>query len=187
MSLAEPHPQNDFINAARKERRRVEIYLVNGIRLAGYIESFDQYLVMLRTPAGLQGIYKRAISTIQLDTGTRSGSKSHPNRSPHGEPGHEPQRRGPYSHGTREFRESRESKESRESRESGEPGAGEAREPYGDEPSSYASYSQSSPASDPFLSAPAPERPSASRPVIITRRRRVWSRTNIKDNGSDER
>ncbi|AOK47207.1 RNA-binding protein hfq [Burkholderia sp. MSMB617WGS] len=66
---AESHPQNDFINAARKERKRVEIYLVNGIRLTGCIESFDQYLVMLRTPVGLQGIYKRAISTIQLDTG----------------------------------------------------------------------------------------------------------------------
>ncbi|WP_186248532.1 MULTISPECIES: RNA chaperone Hfq, partial [unclassified Burkholderia] len=66
---AESHPQNDFINSARKERKRVEIYLVNGIRLTGCIESFDQYLVMLRTPVGLQGIYKHAISTIQLDTG----------------------------------------------------------------------------------------------------------------------
>ena len=72
---AESHPQNDFMNAARKERKRVEIYLVNGIRLTGCIESFDQYLVMLRTPVGLQGIYKRAISTIQLDTGTRPGPR----------------------------------------------------------------------------------------------------------------
>ncbi|AIV46897.1 RNA chaperone Hfq [Burkholderia pseudomallei] len=73
---AESHPQNDFINAARKERKRVEIYLVNGIRLTGCIESFDQYLVMLRTPVGLQGIYKRAISTIQLDTGgSRPGGR----------------------------------------------------------------------------------------------------------------
>ena len=63
------------MNAARKERKRVEIYLVNGIRLTGCIESFDQYLVMLRTPVGLQGIYKRAISTIQLDTGTRPGPR----------------------------------------------------------------------------------------------------------------
>jgi host factor-I protein len=72
---AESHPQNDFMNAARKERKRVEIYLVNGIRLTGCIESFDQYLVMLRTPVGVQGIYKRAISTIQLDTGTRPGPR----------------------------------------------------------------------------------------------------------------
>ena len=82
MASAESHPQNDFMNAARKERKRVEIYLVNGIRLTGCIESFDQYLVMLRTPVGLQGIYKRAISTIQLDTGTRpaprAGSRPRP-------------------------------------------------------------------------------------------------------------
>jgi len=41
MPSAESHPQNDFMNAARKERKRVEIYLVNGIRLTGCIESFD--------------------------------------------------------------------------------------------------------------------------------------------------
>jgi host factor-I protein len=94
MPSAESHPQNDFMNAARKERKRVEIYLVNGIRLTGCIESFDQYLVMLRTPVGLQGIYKRAISTIQLDTGTRPGPRAgrpshgeHASRGPHGSHG----------------------------------------------------------------------------------------------------
>jgi host factor-I protein len=104
---AESHPQNDFINAARKERKRVEIYLVNGIRLTGCIESFDQYLVMLRTPVGLQGIYKRAISTIQLDTGTRPAPRA-------GRPSHgEHTTRGP--HGSREPREHREPREPRES------------------------------------------------------------------------
>src|ERR1700756_4218900 len=84
MPSAESHPQNDFMNAARKERKRVEIYLVNGIRLTGCIESFDQYLVMLRTPVGLQGIYKRAISTIQLDTGTRPAPRAgRPSRGEH--------------------------------------------------------------------------------------------------------
>ncbi|MGH8782259.1 RNA chaperone Hfq [Paraburkholderia sp.] len=118
MPSAESHPQNDFMNAARKERKRVEIYLVNGIRLTGCIESFDQYLVMLRTPVGLQGIYKRAISTIQLDTGTRPGPRT-------GRPSHgEHTTRGP--HGSREpreprgdFRDSRgEPREPREPRES---------------------------------------------------------------------
>jgi host factor-I protein len=111
MPSAESHPQNDFMNAARKERKRVEIYLVNGIRLTGCIESFDQYLVMLRTPVGLQGIYKRAISTIQLDTGTRPGPRAarpshgeHTSRGPHG------------SHGS--HREPREPREPRESRDS---------------------------------------------------------------------
>ncbi|HEY4297199.1 MAG TPA: RNA chaperone Hfq [Paraburkholderia sp.] len=112
MPSAESHPQNDFMNAARKERKRVEIYLVNGIRLTGCIESFDQYLVMLRTPVGLQGIYKRAISTIQLDTGTRPGPRTGGGRSSHGE--HSP--RGPLgTHGPREQREPREPREPRES------------------------------------------------------------------------
>jgi host factor-I protein len=71
--------QNELLNAMRKERKRVEIYLVNGIRLVGHIESFDQYLVMLRTVTGLQAVYKRAISTIQADTGQRpSGSRGAP-------------------------------------------------------------------------------------------------------------
>lgn len=110
MASAESHPQNDFMNAARKERKRVEIYLVNGIRLTGCIESFDQYLVMLRTPVGLQGIYKRAISTIQLDTGTRPAPRT-------GRPSHgEHTTRGP--HGSREPRDHRESREPREPRES---------------------------------------------------------------------
>jgi host factor-I protein len=107
MASAESHPQNDFMNAARKERKRVEIYLVNGIRLTGCIESFDQYLVMLRTPVGLQGIYKRAISTIQLDTGTRPAPRA-------GRPAHgEHTTRGP--HGSREPRDHREPREPRES------------------------------------------------------------------------
>ena len=110
MASAESHPQNDFMNAARKERKRVEIYLVNGIRLTGCIESFDQYLVMLRTPVGLQGIYKRAISTIQLDTGTRPAPRA-------GRPAHgEHTTRGP--HGSREPRDHREPREPREPRES---------------------------------------------------------------------
>ncbi|SIT39876.1 RNA-binding protein Hfq [Paraburkholderia ribeironis] len=113
MASAESHPQNDFMNAARKERKRVEIYLVNGIRLTGCIESFDQYLVMLRTPVGLQGIYKRAISTIQLDTGTRPAPRT-------GRPSHgEHTTRGP--HGSREPRDHREPREPRESYGAGAP------------------------------------------------------------------
>jgi host factor-I protein len=122
MPSAESHPQNDFMNAARKERKRVEIYLVNGIRLTGCIESFDQYLVMLRTPVGLQGIYKRAISTIQLDTGTRPGPRT-------GRPSHgEHSSRGPHgSHGSHRDspRESREPREPRDSYGGGAPSSPE--------------------------------------------------------------
>lgn len=81
MQLEDPNSQNVFLNTARKERKRVQVYLVNGIRLIGSIESFDQFVVMLSTPGGMQAIYKRAISTIQLDTGARhSGSGTRPTR-----------------------------------------------------------------------------------------------------------
>jgi host factor-I protein len=68
--------QNEILNAARKERKRVAIFLVNGIRLVGHVESFDQYLLMLSSATGTQAIYKRAISTIQPDTGKPPGSGS---------------------------------------------------------------------------------------------------------------
>ncbi len=61
--------QNGFLNAARKQRRRVHIFLINGIKLTGLIKSFDQFVVMLSMDHGSQIMYKRAISTVQLDTG----------------------------------------------------------------------------------------------------------------------
>ncbi|QGZ61689.1 RNA chaperone Hfq [Paraburkholderia acidisoli] len=164
MPSAESHPQNDFMNAARKERKRVEIYLVNGIRLTGCIESFDQYLVMLRTPVGLQGIYKRAISTIQLDTGTRPGPRpgggrphgEHTSRGPHGS--HGGGGHGSYgNHGPRESREPREPRESWSA-------------PSGDRPERTSSPSSSQ---------------SADGPVVVTRRRRLYGAVNNGGNGND--
>ena len=55
--------QEPFLNALRKERIPVAIYLVNGIKLQGQIESFDQFVVLLRNTVS-QMIYKHAISTI---------------------------------------------------------------------------------------------------------------------------
>ena len=40
--------QDPFLNALRKEHVPVSIYLVNGIKLQGHVESFDQYVVLLR-------------------------------------------------------------------------------------------------------------------------------------------
>ena len=71
--------QNDFLNTARKERKRVEVYLVNGIKLTGLIESFDQFVVMLSWPGGMQIVYKSAISTVQAPTSVRQpGSGARP-------------------------------------------------------------------------------------------------------------
>ncbi len=55
--------QDPFLNALRREHVPVSIYLVNGIKLQGQIESFDQYVVMLRNTV-TQMVYKHAISTI---------------------------------------------------------------------------------------------------------------------------
>jgi len=55
--------QEPFLNALRKERVPVSIYLVNGIKLQGQIESFDQFVVLLRNTVS-QMIYKHAISTV---------------------------------------------------------------------------------------------------------------------------
>jgi host factor-I protein len=55
--------QDPFLNALRKEHVPVSIYLVNGIKLQGQIESFDQYVVLLRNTV-TQMVYKHAISTV---------------------------------------------------------------------------------------------------------------------------
>jgi host factor-I protein len=55
--------QDPFLNTLRREHVPVSIYLVNGIKLQGQIESFDQYVVLLRNTV-TQMVYKHAISTI---------------------------------------------------------------------------------------------------------------------------
>lgn len=55
--------QDPFLNILRKERISVSIYLVNGIKLQGQIESFDQYVVLLKNTV-TQMVYKHAISTV---------------------------------------------------------------------------------------------------------------------------
>lgn len=55
--------QDPFLNVLRKERIPVAIYLVNGIKLQGQIESFDQFVVLLKNSVN-QMIYKHAISTV---------------------------------------------------------------------------------------------------------------------------
>ena len=39
--------QDPFLNALRKEHVQVSIYLVNGIKLQGQVDSFDQYVILL--------------------------------------------------------------------------------------------------------------------------------------------
>lgn len=55
--------QEPYLNALRRERVPVSIYLVNGIKLQGVVESFDQFVVLLKNTVS-QMIYKHAISTV---------------------------------------------------------------------------------------------------------------------------
>ncbi len=70
MSLQDP-----FLNALRRERVPVSVYLVNGIKLQGTIESFDQFVVLLRNTVS-QMVYKHAISTVVPARNVRMGGEN---------------------------------------------------------------------------------------------------------------
>ena len=55
--------QDPFLNALRKDKTPVSVYLVNGIKLQGKIDSFDQFVVLLSNGVN-QMVYKHAISTV---------------------------------------------------------------------------------------------------------------------------
>ena len=75
--------QDPFLNALRKERVPVSIYLVNGIKLQGQIDSFDQFVVLLKNSVS-QMVYKHAISTVvpasnvRLQSGEDGGPTAEP-------------------------------------------------------------------------------------------------------------
>jgi host factor-I protein len=62
MGTAEQQIQREFLNALTKEHVRVSVFLVNGIRLVGYIQSFDQYVLMLNSATGVTDRRNRSIS-----------------------------------------------------------------------------------------------------------------------------
>lgn len=67
--------QDPFLNSLRKDRIPVSIFLVNGIKLQGQIESFDQYVVLLKNTVS-QMVYKHAISTVVPARNPRGTSSS---------------------------------------------------------------------------------------------------------------
>ena len=73
--------QNEFLNTLRKQRVPVSVFLVNGIRLAGLIQSFDQYSIRLHgTPPQL--VLKRVVATVVPDTKGARASKPAPATGP---------------------------------------------------------------------------------------------------------
>lgn len=56
--------QDVFLNAVRKEKMAVTVFLVNGVKLQGVITWFDNFSILLRRDSHVQLIYKHAVSTI---------------------------------------------------------------------------------------------------------------------------
>jgi host factor-I protein len=56
--------QDTFLNAVRKSRTPLTIFLVNGVKLQGVVTWFDNFCVLLRRDGQVQLVYKHAISTI---------------------------------------------------------------------------------------------------------------------------
>ena len=69
--------QDPFLNQLRKERVPVSIYLVKGIKLQGQIDSFDQFVVLLKNTVN-QMVYKHAISTVVPARNVRLPSPEEP-------------------------------------------------------------------------------------------------------------
>lgn len=61
--------QDIFLNNARREKVSVTIFLVNGVKLQGYITGFDNFVIMLRRDKQEQLVYKHSISTILPSSG----------------------------------------------------------------------------------------------------------------------
>lgn len=55
--------QNAFLEGLHKESVPVSIFLVNGIKLHGVIDKYDQNVILLKNSI-TQMIFKHAISTI---------------------------------------------------------------------------------------------------------------------------
>ena len=64
MATKAPGLQDRFLNAVRREKTQVTMFLVNGVKLSGIVTSFDAFCVLLRRDAQTQLVYKHAISTI---------------------------------------------------------------------------------------------------------------------------
>lgn len=67
--------QEPFLNTLRREQVPVSIFLVNGIKLQGTVDSFDQFVIVLKSSV-YQMVYKHAISTVVPSTNVKIGQDS---------------------------------------------------------------------------------------------------------------
>ncbi len=64
MASSQSNLQDNFLNAVRKTKNPVTLFLVNGVKLQGVITWFDNFSVLLRREGTVQLVYKHAISTV---------------------------------------------------------------------------------------------------------------------------
>ena len=64
MTERQQNLQDTFLNACRKNKAPLTIFLVNGVKLQGIITWFDNFCVLLRRDGHSQLVYKHAISTV---------------------------------------------------------------------------------------------------------------------------
>ena len=64
MSEKNQNVQDVFLNAIRKEKSSVTVFLVNGVKLQGIVTWFDNFSMLLKRDSHIQLVYKHAISTI---------------------------------------------------------------------------------------------------------------------------
>lgn len=91
--------QDSFLNAARKERLPITIFLLSGVKLTGRIRSFDKYCLILESGSQEQMIFKHAISTVGMQRAPlRDGDRhfsAHPTHPPTAPATHESAAAGP--------------------------------------------------------------------------------------------
>lgn len=75
--------QDLFLNTLRRAHVPISMFLINGIKLMGSIESFDQYVVMLRSQTGVQLDYKHAISTVLPSREVKLADQNDPEHAAH--------------------------------------------------------------------------------------------------------
>ena len=64
MASAQSNLQDSFLNAVRKTKNPVTLFLVNGVKLQGVITWFDNFSILLRREGTVQLVYKHAVSTV---------------------------------------------------------------------------------------------------------------------------
>jgi host factor-I protein len=78
--------QESFLDRLIDEHASVSVFLINGIRLSGTIQSYDHKVVLLGSPSGVQTVFKHSVSTIQTsehrppEAGLRTSRTSCPKR-----------------------------------------------------------------------------------------------------------